>query len=40
VITGANGNPLTPDEEASLHTILDYYEQAQGAFTDLLAPIS
>ena len=40
VITGASGNPLTPDEEASLQTILDYYDQSQGAFTDLLAPIS
>ena len=40
VITGANGAPLTPEEEATLHTILNYYDQSQGAFTDLLAPLS
>jgi hypothetical protein len=39
VITGAHGDPLTPDEEETLRTILDYYEQSQSAFTDLLAPI-
>jgi hypothetical protein len=40
VITGANGAALTADEETSLRTILDYYEQSRVAFTDLLAPIN
>ena len=40
VITGAHGEALTADEEASLQTILDYYTRSQGAFTDLLAPVN
>ena len=40
VITGAGGQPLTPEEEESLHTILDYYDQSLRAFTELLAPVS
>ena len=40
VITGAGGQPLTPEEEESLHTILDYYDQSLNAFTELLAPVS
>jgi hypothetical protein len=39
-ITGPNGDPLTPEEEESLSTIFDYYEQSQAAFIDLLAPVS
>jgi len=39
VITGANGASLTADEEESLHTILDYYDQSLVAFTELLAPL-
>jgi hypothetical protein len=40
VITGAGGASLTADEEATLHTILDYYDQSLTAFSDLLAPLS
>lgn len=40
VITGADGQPLTPEEEESLHTILNYYDQSLNAFTELLAPVS
>jgi hypothetical protein len=40
VITGANGEPLTAEEEASLHTILDFYDASQVAFSELLAPVS
>jgi hypothetical protein len=40
VITGAGGEPLTPEEEQSLRTIFEYYEQAEIAFADLLAPIN
>jgi hypothetical protein len=40
VITGANGASLTADEEESLHTILDYYDQSLVAFGVLLAPLS
>jgi len=39
VITGAGGQPLTPEEEESLHTILSYYDQSLTAFTELLAPV-
>jgi hypothetical protein len=39
-ITGAGGEPLTPDEEATLETILDYYEASLGAFSELLTPVS
>jgi predicted small lipoprotein YifL len=40
VITGPDGQPLTPDEEQTLETILDYYDQSLHAITELLAPIS
>jgi len=40
VITGAGGEPLTPEEEESLRTIFAYYEQSELAFAELLAPIS
>lgn len=40
VITGAHGASLTADEEQTLQTILDYFDQSLMAFTDLLAPIS
>jgi predicted small lipoprotein YifL len=40
VITGAGGASLTADEEETLHTILDYYDESLIAFTDLLAPLS
>ena len=40
VITGSNGASLTAEEEETLHTILDYYDESLIAFTDLLAPLS
>ncbi len=40
VITGANGEALTPEEEATLQAIMNYYDQSQSAFIDLLAPLS
>jgi hypothetical protein len=40
VITGPDGQPLTPEEEQTLETILDYYDQSLHAVTELLAPIS
>ena len=40
VITGPDGEPLTPDEEQTLETILDYYDQSLNAFTELLVPVS
>lgn len=40
VITGANGAALTPEEEETLHTILDYYDESSTVFADLLAPLS
>jgi hypothetical protein len=40
VITGASGQPLTPEEEESLRTILDYYDQSIVAFTELLLPVT
>jgi predicted small lipoprotein YifL len=39
VITDPNGDPLTPEEEAALRTIFDYFEQSQVALTELLAPV-
>jgi hypothetical protein len=39
VITGANGASLTADEEETLRTILDYYDQSLSAFTELIAPL-
>lgn len=40
VITGAGGAALTPEEEATLQTIIDYYDSSLGAFSDLLGPVS
>ncbi len=40
IITGAGGEPLTPDEEASLHAILEYYLGSSDAFISLLVPVS
>jgi hypothetical protein len=40
LITSASGNPLTPEEEETLQTILDYYDQSLVAFADLLAPLA
>jgi hypothetical protein len=40
VITGANGQALTPAEEATLQTILDYYDHSLSGFAGLLAPLS
>lgn len=40
VITSADGDPLTPEEEETLQTILDYYDQSLVAFVDLLAPLN
>ena len=39
VITGANGQALTPEEEETLRTILGYYDDSFGVFGDLLAPL-
>lgn len=39
VITGATGDPLTPDEEESLQRILDYYEASLNAFAELVTPL-
>ena len=40
VITGATGDPLTPDEEQALETVFDSYEASLGAFSELLIPVS
>jgi hypothetical protein len=40
VITGANGDPLTPDDEQAIETVLDSYEGSLNAFSDLLMPVS
>ena len=40
VITGATGDPLTPDEEQALETVFDSYEGSLNAFSDLLMPVS
>ena len=40
VITGATGDPLTPDEELALETVFDSYEGSLNAFSDLLMPVS
>jgi hypothetical protein len=40
VITGADGQPLTAEEEETLRTILSYYGDSFGVFGDLLAPIA
>jgi hypothetical protein len=39
VITGANGQPLTADEEASMQTILGFYLNSAEVFAGLLAPV-
>jgi hypothetical protein len=39
VITGATGEPLTPDEEATLQTILDFYQGSADVFAGLLSPL-
>jgi hypothetical protein len=39
VVTGADGQPLTADEEATLHDIMNYYEVSLVAFTDLILPL-
>ena len=38
-ITGAGGEPLTPDEEATLHDIMNYYELSLVAFSELVLPL-
>lgn len=40
VITSATGTALTPQEEESLQTILDFYDGSLSVFDDLLAPVS
>jgi hypothetical protein len=40
VITGAGGDPLTPDEEQALEAVFDSYEGSLYAFSDLLVPVS
>jgi hypothetical protein len=40
VITGASGDPLTPDEEQAVETVFDSYESSLNAFSDLLMPVS
>ncbi|MEO7475404.1 MAG: hypothetical protein ABIY46_08715, partial [Gemmatimonadales bacterium] len=39
VITGANGEPLTAQEEQTLQTILDYYATSLTAFSELVTPL-
>jgi hypothetical protein len=38
-VTGAGGEPLTPDEEATLHDIMNYYELSLVAFSELVLPL-
>ena len=38
-VTGAGGEPLTPDEEATLHNIMTYYYNSQLAFSILVLPL-
>jgi hypothetical protein len=40
VVTGAGGAPLTPEEEASLHAILEFYLGSNDVFAGLLLPVS
>ncbi len=40
VITSATGTALTPQEEASLQMILEFYDGSLGVFGDLMAPVS
>jgi hypothetical protein len=39
VITGAGGGPLTADEEATLQTILGFYQESADVFAGLLSPL-
>ncbi len=39
VITAASGDPLSPDEEAAVETVLDSYEGSLDAFSELLLPV-
>jgi hypothetical protein len=40
VITGATGEPLTPDEEQAVESVLGAYEGSLDAFSALLMPVS
>ena len=40
VVTSATGTALTPEEEASLQMILQFYDGSLSAFDDLFAPVS
>lgn len=39
VITGADGQPLTPDEETTFQTVLGFYLDSAYVFAGLLAPV-
>jgi hypothetical protein len=38
-VTGAGGEPLTAEEEATLHDIMNYYEVSLVAFSELILPL-
>ena len=38
-VTGAGGEPLTAEEEATLHDIMNYYELSLVAFSELILPL-
>jgi hypothetical protein len=40
IITGANGEPLTPDEEQAMQSVMDAYEGSLDAFSALLMPVN
>jgi hypothetical protein len=40
VILGANGQPLTPDEEQAVLTVMDSYEGSLDSFSHLLLPVN
>ena len=40
VITGANGDPLTPAEEETLQTILGWFDESLVVFDSLIAPLA
>jgi hypothetical protein len=40
VITGADGQPLTADEEATMRTIVEFYLNSPDVFAGLLAPVA
>ena len=40
VVTSATGTALTPDEEASLQAILEFYDGSLSIFDDLFVPVS